>query len=748
MMSEKTTKTKAAGVNPVVKANDFYEAELAAERPVTVAEVEVKFGLKKYQLVNFRKKSPRLAAMEALPAVSVDSPLERDMERDLIVSVQSLGKLGGTVMLTRQRIAVALGLGEDLQGRDWSLNVMDALIDRDVSVKGILNRDGAETKRLLAAAIPEVRTATASGSQLVTVPLSQVVVCPLNPRKRIDDASIDEMADSISAVGILQNPLARMKGGVYEVVFGQRRLLGARRVAERSGSSFDVAAIELKVRQMSDREALELAWVENLQKVDVAVRDEAEGFQAMLDLKDLDGRPVYSIRTLAEKFGKSKTFVSDRLKLKGVPEEMWDALEAGVIGVKQMERVGRMPDEASRKKLAAAILRPKYRSEPPLSVKETDELIREDFMVSLRGCGWSMKDVDLVTARFDEAGERTGGGACQDCPFRTGSDPELVGALSSNDGKRGADANSCLLPSCFAAKRKAYWRVLKGTASAEGSRVLSDEEAKKVFQSWGGDVPTQASGLVNLTASPGYMETGHHAGSDTMPAWEKLLKVIDPEDLVIARNEYTETICRLMKRDRAVELAELAMGVSGKDSPFANRPGAVRPAGGDDDGEDDDADDSGSGQREETPEIAEWRRKRDKERAAEEAAMSHFQALIELQKNPTDDAVIELVLGMNWLDVGYGGSEGMVWMKAHGFPEFEEAKDRHSDEQVREWLDTVMRPEVARAPLAWLAFMVMASLRSSLDLHDAKQGGPIFTALGIDVDALLEGESDSEESAA
>lgn len=76
MMSEKTTKTKAAGVNPVVKANDFYEAELAAERPVTVAEVEVKFGLKKYQLVNFRKKSPRLAAMEALPAVSVDSPLE------------------------------------------------------------------------------------------------------------------------------------------------------------------------------------------------------------------------------------------------------------------------------------------------------------------------------------------------------------------------------------------------------------------------------------------------------------------------------------------------------------------------------------------------------------------------------------------------------------------------------------------------------------------------------------------------
>lgn len=435
---------------------------------------------------------------------------ERDLEADLGTVIRAVAKLNGSSPVGWQKILAALALPESAQTKEWALKIFDALVDRDAVVKGVLNRESPETQRLLAGT-PQEETAemieTAQGAKLMTVALSEVSVCPLNPRKTVDPASIEEMAASIIEHDIVQPPIARSrKGGGWEVVFGQRRLLGKKRAAEMTGVKPAAATIQLLVREMDDRTVLEEAWVENLQRVDVGVREEVEGFRAMLDLRDEAGAPVYSAASLAKKIGKSKAFVSQRLKLSNVPEEMWQALEAKVIGVRQMELVGRLPDEASRKKLAGMILRPRFRVEPPLTVRETVDLLRDEFMTSLRGCEWNLKDETLVPVKRDKHGARISGGACSDCPFRTGGDPELQECLSSNQhegGKQGIDANSCMLPTCFQAKKEAVWKRTMKDASESGAKVLSPEEAKKVFASWGGDSLLPSAGLVSLSESPG-----------------------------------------------------------------------------------------------------------------------------------------------------------------------------------------------------------------------------------------------------
>ena len=543
------------------------------------------------------------------------------------------------------------------------------------------------------------------------------------------------MADSIREHGIVQPPTARpgKYEGTYEVVFGQRRLLGLRREAERARAEKRPVptTIQLLIREMEDQTVLEEAWVENLQRVDVGVREEVEGFQAMLDLKDEAGEPVYSVASLARKLGKDKSFISRRLKLAAVPEEMWQALEAGAIGVRQMALVGRLPDEGARKKAAGMVLRPKYRTEPPLTVKETMDLLREEFMVSLRGCEWDPKDALLVLPKIDKQGRRLSGGACVDCPFRTGSDPELQDALSGNQyegGKQGIDANSCLLPSCYQAKKEAIWKRTMKEASESGAKVLSEDQARKVFPSWGSGAPMPSSGMVLLSDCPDYYATGHHAAEDTLPTWEKLIGKVPVEDLVVGRNEVTGAVCRMVKRERAIELAERSLDKQGVDSPFANRPGAK--------GETETRKESGP---------SEWDIKRLQRERMEEAVAGNMMALVDLQKTPSEELMTELVLGTLWDSLIY--SDGLLgMMKERGMPEFD--NEDEDDEKARAYLDEVVRPEVARAPMAWAALALMEVCDQMLNFTDPTQSDGILKALNLDREAILaQVEETAQESA-
>jgi ParB family chromosome partitioning protein len=138
-----------------------------------------------------------------------------------------------------------------------------------------------------------------------TVNLSQLTESLTNPRKTFDHKALNEMAESIRAVGLLQPILVRPTAteGLFEIVAGARRFRAAR-LAE-------IEAVSVRVCQLSDAQALEAQVIENLIRADVHPYEETQGFLALMRLDPAR----YTAQELAAKTGKSVTFVLQRLKL-------------------------------------------------------------------------------------------------------------------------------------------------------------------------------------------------------------------------------------------------------------------------------------------------------------------------------------------------------------------------------------------------------------------------------------------------
>jgi len=142
---------------------------------------------------------------------------------------------------------------------------------------------------------------------LVFIPLEQIVPSKTNPRKAFNDAELEEMAKTIKSFGLI-NPVTvrslngKAKGKLkYELVAGEKRL----RASKLAGSKTIKALIE----ELTDEQVIEIQIIENLQRSDIHPMDEANGFKVLVDSKK------YTQETIADKIGKSKQYVHDRLKL-------------------------------------------------------------------------------------------------------------------------------------------------------------------------------------------------------------------------------------------------------------------------------------------------------------------------------------------------------------------------------------------------------------------------------------------------
>ena len=128
-----------------------------------------------------------------------------------------------------------------------------------------------------------------------------------NPRRTIDPERLRELADSIGKVGVLQPILVRPDNARFLIVSGERRWRAAREAG--------LKQIPAVVRTLTDAEALELAVTENLQREEVPPLEEAEGYER------LHTTHGYTVEEIADKVGKSKTYVYSRLKLTSLCEE-------------------------------------------------------------------------------------------------------------------------------------------------------------------------------------------------------------------------------------------------------------------------------------------------------------------------------------------------------------------------------------------------------------------------------------------
>ncbi len=156
-----------------------------------------------------------------------------------------------------------------------------------------------------------------------TLKVADILIGRTNPRKEFDTDSINELAASIKEQGVLQPILCRPKGEKFELVCGERRL--------RASKIAGLLDIPVVVRELTDDQALELQIIENLQRKDVHPLEEAFAYKNLIAIKKM------SPEDISKRVGKTKTYITQRLKLNDIIKQFQEAFYKG-----QMELVDAM----------------------------------------------------------------------------------------------------------------------------------------------------------------------------------------------------------------------------------------------------------------------------------------------------------------------------------------------------------------------------------------------------------------------
>ena len=180
--------------------------------------------------------------------------------------------------------------------------------------------------------------------ELAHVPVEQIHPNPRQPRKRFESDSVGGLADSIRAQGLIQPIVVRprLEGG-YELIAGERRWRAAREAG--------IATIAAVVREADDRETLLLGLVENVAREDLSPVDEARAYALLLDEFGL------SLGEVAERVGKSKPTVSNRVRLLELPDDVLAMINRHELTEGHARAVLSVPDQDGRRRLARSIVR-------------------------------------------------------------------------------------------------------------------------------------------------------------------------------------------------------------------------------------------------------------------------------------------------------------------------------------------------------------------------------------------------------
>jgi ParB family chromosome partitioning protein len=200
-------------------------------------------------------------------------------------------------------------------------------------------------------------TGAAAGRNLLALPIEAIQRNPDQPRKRFDDKKLEELAASIREHGVVEPILVRRDGAKYRIVAGERRW----RAAQRAG----LKEIPANVPAASDREAFELALIENIQRADLNAIEEAEAYQALVDEHGL------TQEALAGRVGKERSSVANALRLLKLPEDVRDSVRGGALDMGHARALLGLDDVEAIRKTAQRAVREK------LSVRATEALVRQ-----------------------------------------------------------------------------------------------------------------------------------------------------------------------------------------------------------------------------------------------------------------------------------------------------------------------------------------------------------------------------------
>ncbi len=201
---------------------------------------------------------------------------------------------------------------------------------------------------------------------------------PEQPRLALDEEALAELAASIKEHGVLQPILVRpLEGGEFQLIAGERRWRASRAAGQQT--------IPALVEEIDDDTALEIAIIENLQREDLSPLDEAAMYDRMVR------EHGYSVRKLAQKLGKDKGYLENRLRLADAPNEVRELVSLRKDTLSHAYELMKVEDPKKRRKLAAQVAK--------------GELTLIKLRERIEGRRPRSAPVDAETARGDVEGE-------------------------------------------------------------------------------------------------------------------------------------------------------------------------------------------------------------------------------------------------------------------------------------------------------------------------------------------------------
>jgi len=343
-----------------------------------------------------------------------------------------------------------------------------------------------------------------------TIAIELLTPSPTNPRKRFDEAKLNELAESIKYQGVLQPLLVReirsapgrpaavwpfpepytLADKLYaeRIHAGQAEMpsdidsknMAGVKVAlaeikknqnrERAATRYEIVAGERRyraaklagltelpcfVRELTDLQVLHAQVIENLQRDDLHPLEEAEGYQRLIELGS-------KAEDLGTEIGKSRAYVYARLKLLTLCNDARKAFYDGLLDASRALLIARIPTDKLQLEALKAITHPRFGDEA-MSYREAKHHIHEHFMLDLAKAPWSPKDAELLPKA----------GACATCPKLTGNQPDLFDDVQSK--------NVCTDTVCFGLKKVAHVLLIQKQAAADGHKVIAGKEAKKMI---------------------------------------------------------------------------------------------------------------------------------------------------------------------------------------------------------------------------------------------------------------------------
>ncbi len=192
----------------------------------------------------------------------------------------------------------------------------------------------------------------------VTLRISEIEPNKDQPRTDFDDKALSELAESIALHGVLQPLLVRpLVYGGYQIVAGERRYRASRMAG--------LTEVPVVIRELDDRETMELALIENLQRENLTPIEEAKGYKTLMDTYGFTQEQVSS------SVGKSRSAVANSLRLLNLPEEIIDLISQGKISGGHARALLSLENKEKMIEISREIM------DKDLSVRQTEKLTQK-----------------------------------------------------------------------------------------------------------------------------------------------------------------------------------------------------------------------------------------------------------------------------------------------------------------------------------------------------------------------------------